>query len=215
MLLRAHTKARFPEQQHTRARFPNSPCPPPESGLSRGSRGPRAAQRTPPGPLQIIVVCARGACAHSANAAPQGGSQGHGWPPARAQATREPRARQGAAKPGVIADRPCDLACAARAEVVQGRSARSPAAASACISKRGNSCPPARPTWRRDRRKWRYRADSYHAARCLPHVGSPQSSGSSASSDAPHAIVATCHMTSLHHGGRRLSWLWGGRGGGE
>ena len=91
-----------------------------ENGLARRPRAPRAAQRTPSTPVHMAVVCARGACAHSANAAPQGGSQGRGWPPARAQATREPRARQGAAKPGVIADRPCDLACAARAEVVQG-----------------------------------------------------------------------------------------------
>ena len=36
------------------------------------------------------------------------------------QATREPRARRGAAKPGEAADRPCHLACAARAEVAQG-----------------------------------------------------------------------------------------------
>ena len=75
----------------------------------------------------MVVVWARGAWAHSANEAPHFGPQGHGWPLAGrkerapgAQATREPRARRGAVKPGEAADRPCHLACVARAGVARG-----------------------------------------------------------------------------------------------
>ena len=81
-------------------------------------------------------------------------------------------------------------------------------AASACISERGNSCPPARPTWRPDRRKWRHRAHFAHVARCLPHAGSPQSPGSPASSSVRHD---TGSMASLHHR-HRFSWRWGAVG---
>jgi len=118
------TRARFPgeqqephksTQEHTRSRFLDSPgC------LPRRSAPPPQD----PGPPHMVVVCARGACAHSANTAPHGGPQGA--PAGRrervpgAQATREPRARRGAVKPGEAADRPCHLACVARAGVARG-----------------------------------------------------------------------------------------------
>ena len=175
---------------------------------------PSAAQRTPPRTQDphIWLLCARAARARTAQTRhPTAVHRGHRQAAESACRERKPRASRERAGVQLSPARPRTAHAtwlAWRAQGLRGGCAVTCGRPSACISKRGNSCPPARPTWRPDR-KWRHRAHLAHVARCLPHAGSPQSPGSPASSSVRHATGKAWRPSTIgigFHGGG------GGRG---